>query len=168
MADKTYRVIQWATGTVGSAALRYFIENPVIELAGVYVTNPEKVGKDAGDLVGLPRTGITATDDIEAIVALEADCVLFAPVNLAATTLDNICRLLASGKPRCGQVRDSQRDWLFGTGTVEVGSVALVPLGPGGNVGLLACGSGDANRFNPSMSTDFLIRIAELIAAAVA
>ena len=76
--------------------------------------------------------------------------------------------LLASGKPRCGQVRDSQRDWLFGTGTVEVGSVALVPLGPGGNVGLLACGSGDANRFNPSMSTDFLIRIAELIAAAVA
>ena len=45
--------------------------------------------------------------------------------------------LLASGKPRCGQVRDSQRDWLFGTGTVEVGSVALVPLGPGGNVGLL-------------------------------
>jgi len=75
--------------------------------------------------------------------------------------------LLASGKPRCGQVRDSQRDWLFGTGTVEIGSVALVPLGPGGNVGLLACGSGDANRFNPSMSTDFLLRIAELIAAAV-
>lgn len=76
--------------------------------------------------------------------------------------------LLASGKPRCGQVRDSQRDWLFGAGTVEVGSVALVPLGSGGNVGLLACGSGDANRFNPTMSTDFLTRIAELIAAAVA
>ena len=76
--------------------------------------------------------------------------------------------LLASGKPRCGQVRDSQRDWLFGAGTVEVGSVALVPLGPGGSVGLLACGSTDVNRFNPSMSTDFLVRIAELIAAAVA
>lgn len=76
--------------------------------------------------------------------------------------------LLAAGKPRCGQVRDSQRDWLFGTGTVEVGSVALVPLGPGGKVGLLACGSTDVNRFNPSMSTDFLVRIAELIAAAVA
>ncbi len=75
--------------------------------------------------------------------------------------------LLASGKPRCGQVRDSQRDWLFGTGTVEIGSVALVPLGPNGNVGLLACGSADANRFHPSMSTDFLVRIAELIAAAV-
>jgi uncharacterized protein YigA (DUF484 family) len=76
--------------------------------------------------------------------------------------------LLASGKPRCGQVRDSQRDWLFGAGTVEVGSVALVPLGPGGSVGLLACGSTDVNRFNPLMSTDFLVRIAELVAAAVA
>jgi uncharacterized protein YigA (DUF484 family) len=76
--------------------------------------------------------------------------------------------LLASGRPRCGQVRDSQRDWLFGEGTVEIGSVALVPLGAGGNVGLLACGSADAGRFNPSMSTDFLLRIAELVAAAVA
>lgn len=98
MTDRKYRVIQWATGTVGQAALRYFIENPVIELVGVYVTNPEKVGKDAGDLVGLPKTGVLATSDVEAIMALEADCVLFAPLNLAATTLDLICRLLASGK----------------------------------------------------------------------
>ena len=58
MAEKTYRVIQWATGVVGSAALKYFIENPVIDLVGVYVTNPDKVGKDAGDIVGLwlPRS----------------------------------------------------------------------------------------------------------------
>jgi uncharacterized protein YigA (DUF484 family) len=82
-------------------------------------------------------------------------------------TLKSFEPLLASGKPRCGQVRDSQRDWLFGAGTVEIGSVALVPLGPNGNIGLLACGSADANRFQPSMSTDFLVRIAELIAAAV-
>lgn len=98
MADKTYRVIQWATGTVGSAALKYFIENPAIELVGVYVTNPEKVGKDAGELVGLPKTGVTATSDIEAVVAMDADCVLFAPLNMASTTLDHVCRLLASGK----------------------------------------------------------------------
>jgi hypothetical protein len=52
MPGKTYRVIQWATGTVGSVALRHFIENPVFELAGVLVTNPDKVGSDAGDLVG--------------------------------------------------------------------------------------------------------------------
>ena len=54
MAGKTYRVIQWATGTVGKAALKYFIENPAIELVGVYVTSPEKVGRVAGDIVS-PR-----------------------------------------------------------------------------------------------------------------
>lgn len=76
--------------------------------------------------------------------------------------------LFSSGKPRCGQLRDSQRDFLFGAGSVEIGSVALVPLGPKGGIGLLACGSHDAQRFNPTMSTDFLQRIGELIAAALA
>jgi 2,4-diaminopentanoate dehydrogenase len=50
MPQKTYRVIQWATGVVGQVALRHFIENPMIELAGVWVTNPEKVGKDVDQL----------------------------------------------------------------------------------------------------------------------
>ena len=76
--------------------------------------------------------------------------------------------LFNSGKPRCGQLRDSQRDFLFGKDSVEIGSVALVPLGPKGSLGLLACGSHDAQRFNPTMSTDFLQRIGELIAAALA
>jgi 2,4-diaminopentanoate dehydrogenase len=97
MAEKTYRVIQWATGVVGSAALKYFIENPVTELVGVYVTNPEKVGKDAGDLVGLGKTGVLATDDVEAILAMQADCVLFSP-SMMTPPLDMVCRLLASGK----------------------------------------------------------------------
>lgn len=97
MAEKKYRVIQWATGVVGSAALKYFIENPFIELVGVLVTNPEKVGKDAGDLVGLPKTGVLATDDEEAIIAMDADCVLFAP-SMMTPPIDNVCRLLASGK----------------------------------------------------------------------
>ena len=95
MSDKIYRVIQWATGTVGKVALRHFIENPTFELVGVLVTNPDKVGKDAGDLVGLPATGVTATDSVDAIVALEADCVLFAPL---VQDVDVVCRLLASGK----------------------------------------------------------------------
>jgi 2,4-diaminopentanoate dehydrogenase len=97
MADKTYRVIQWATGVVGSAALRHFIENPVTELVGVYVTNPEKVGKDAGDLVGLPKTGVLATGDEEAILRMDADCVLFAP-SMMTPPIDMVCRLLESGK----------------------------------------------------------------------
>lgn len=97
MSKDTYRVIQWATGTVGSAALKYFIENPVTELVGLYVTSPEKVGKDAGDLVGLAKTGVTASNDIEALIAMEADCVLYAPAQ-GPTLLDTLCRLLASGK----------------------------------------------------------------------
>lgn len=76
--------------------------------------------------------------------------------------------LFAANKPRCGQVRDTQRDFLFGAGVVDVGSVALVPIGPGGSLGLLACGAADAHRFNPTMSTEFLARIGELIAAALA
>ena len=75
--------------------------------------------------------------------------------------------LFAGDKPRCGQVRDSQRDYLFGEGAMDIGSVALVPLGPGGSLGLLACGASDSQRFNPSISTDFLARIGELIAAAL-
>jgi len=76
--------------------------------------------------------------------------------------------LFSSGRPRCGQVRDSQRDYLFGAAGAGIGSVALTPIGPGGSVGLLACGAASAHRFNPTMSTDFLARIGELIAAAVA
>src|ERR1700755_474609 len=69
MSQETYRVIQWATGTVGKVALRHCIETPAFELAGVLVTNPEKVGKDAGALVDLPATGVLATDDVEKIIA---------------------------------------------------------------------------------------------------
>ncbi len=76
--------------------------------------------------------------------------------------------LFSSGKPRCGQVRDSSRDYLFPSASSEVGSVALVPLGPGGEQGLLAIASPDADRFNPTMSTDYLARIGELIAIALA
>ncbi len=76
--------------------------------------------------------------------------------------------LLQSGKPRCGQIRDSQRDYLFGAGSVEIGSVALTPLGPRGELGLLAIGASDADRFHPGMSTEFLSRIGELVTYAVA
>jgi uncharacterized protein YigA (DUF484 family) len=76
--------------------------------------------------------------------------------------------LFSSGKPRCGQLRDSQREFLFGADAGTIGSVALVPLGGKAGYGLLACGSTDSQRFNPTMSTDFLAHIGELIAAALA
>jgi len=75
--------------------------------------------------------------------------------------------LFASGKPRCGQVRDSQRELLFGSEANDIGSVALVPLGDKGSLGLLALGSADRDRFHPGMSTEFLGRLAELISDAL-
>jgi len=83
--------------------------------------------------------------------------------------------LFASGKPRCGQVRDSQRDFLFAQDSNEIGSVALVPLltdasapsAMGGTLGVLALGSADRDRFHPGMSTEFLARMADLIADAL-
>jgi uncharacterized protein YigA (DUF484 family) len=75
--------------------------------------------------------------------------------------------LLATGKPRCGQVRDSQRDFLFGPEAPSIGSVALVPLGENGSIGLLALGSAERERFHPGMSTEFLKRMAELITDAL-
>ncbi len=88
------RVVQWATGNIGTRSLRHVIEHPGLTLAGVYVTSPGKAGKDAGDLCGLPATGVIATNDIDEILALRADCVLYMP---AACDMDEVCRLLASG-----------------------------------------------------------------------
>jgi uncharacterized protein len=75
--------------------------------------------------------------------------------------------LLQSGKPRCGQIRDAQRDYLFGKDSVEIGSVALTPLGAKGALGLLAIGASDVDRFHPGMSTEFLSRIGELVTYAL-
>lgn len=76
--------------------------------------------------------------------------------------------LFNAGKPRCGQVRDIQRDFLFGDDAATIGSVALVPLGEKGSLGLLAVGSNDVNRFHPGMSTEFLARMGELIGDSIA
>jgi uncharacterized protein YigA (DUF484 family) len=76
--------------------------------------------------------------------------------------------LFGSARPRCGQVRDSQRDFLFGNEAAGIGSVALIPLSAMTPPGLLALGSVDRDRFHPGMSTEFLSRMAELIADALA
>jgi len=88
-------------------------------------------------------------------------------VAAADPNLKSFESLFSSGKPRCGQARDSQREFLFGPDGLEMASVALVPLGDKGSVGLLALGSTDRDRFHPAMSTEFLARMAELIAASL-
>jgi uncharacterized protein YigA (DUF484 family) len=74
---------------------------------------------------------------------------------------------VSSGKPRCGQLREEDRHALLGTDAQDIGSMALVPLGGGAAHGLLVLGSADAAHFHPGMATDFLERVAELVAAAL-
>ena len=68
---------------------------------------------------------------------------------------------------RCGQIRDAQRDFLFQHDADEIGSAALVALNDGNEIGFLAIGSTDANRFHPGMSIDFLTRLGDLVAGAL-
>ncbi|WP_210588521.1 dihydrodipicolinate reductase [Streptomyces sp. GESEQ-35] len=96
-AGRPYRVVQWATGTIGSRSLRAVVEHPHLELAGVYVRTPGKAGRDAGELCGLGDsggTGVTTTRDVEHILGLDADCVLYMPL---VCDVDEVCRLLESG-----------------------------------------------------------------------
>ncbi|MFC8044105.1 dihydrodipicolinate reductase [Nocardia sp. NPDC057353] len=93
--EKPYRVVQWATGSVGKAALRHFAQSPVYELVGVLVFAAEKAGKDAGEIAGIGPIGLAATDDVEQIIALDADCVFYSPL---WPDTDAVCRLLRSGK----------------------------------------------------------------------
>lgn len=88
------RVVQWATGNIGARTLRGVVEHPGLDLAGVYVRTPAKAGSDAGELCGLGPTGVIATHDVEEILALGADCVLYTP---RLCDIDDVCRLLASG-----------------------------------------------------------------------
>ncbi|MBD2897757.1 dihydrodipicolinate reductase [Spirillospora sp. NPDC000708] len=96
----TYRVVQWSTGNVGRHAIAGIDARPDLELAGVWVSNPAKYGKDAGELAGLGRTlGVTATGSEEELLALRPDCVVYtsmADVRLMEA-IDDLCRILRAG-----------------------------------------------------------------------
>ncbi|SDQ40465.1 dihydrodipicolinate reductase [Thermostaphylospora chromogena] len=148
-----YRVIQWATGAVGRSALRSVLTRPEFELAGVLVYDPDKIGVDAGELVGLSPVGVRCTDDVERVLKLEADCVLHMPLPASyfgdgvGSDVETICALLASGKnvitttgfvyPRCygsglvERLEDACRaggTTLHGTGVIPGFMSDLLPL----------------------------------------
>ena len=93
----TYRVIQWATGGVGRAAIEGVLDHPELELAGAWVHSPDKDGVDLGTLVGRDPIGVTATNDVDALLATDADCVLYSPFMADAEGCDR--------DPRVGQER---------------------------------------------------------------
>jgi hypothetical protein len=88
------RVIQWTTGKVGKLSLRGILDDPRLELAGVYAYSAEKSGQDAGELCGRPRCGLQATHDINALIALGADSVIYTPF---MADVSQVLRMLESG-----------------------------------------------------------------------
>jgi hypothetical protein len=89
-----YRVVQWTTGNVGVQSVTAIVNRPDLELVGCYAWSDDKVGRDVGELCGLDPIGIAASNDVEALLALHPDCVVYNPMWL---DVDEMVRILESG-----------------------------------------------------------------------
>ena len=105
--DRPIRVIQWTTGNIGRRSLHAIIGRDDMELVGVYAHGADKVGVDAAELSGWPEpTGVTATNDIDALLALKPDACCYNPL---WPNIDELTRLLESGVNVC-----SSAAWITG------------------------------------------------------
>jgi 2,4-diaminopentanoate dehydrogenase len=105
--SRPLRVIQWTTGNIGKRSLHAIIGRPDMELVGVYAHGADKVGVDAAQLAGWPEpTGVTATNDVEALIALKPDACCYNPL---WPDIDELTRLLESGVNVC-----SSAAWITG------------------------------------------------------
>ena len=89
------RVIQWATGGVGRAAIEGVLNHPELELVGCWVHSRDKNGRDAGELIGRGPIGVSASNDVDSLLAVDADCVIYSPMLADHTVVE---RILRSGK----------------------------------------------------------------------
>src|SRR5690242_12844459 len=90
----TVRVVQWTTGNVGQRSVRAVVDNPDLELVGCYAWSADKVGRDVGELCGIEPVGVSATNDVDALLALEPDCVVYNPM---WRDVDELVRILEAG-----------------------------------------------------------------------
>ena len=91
----TLRVIQWATGGVGRAAIEGVLNHPELELVGCWVHSRDKNGRDVGELIGRGPIGVQANNDVDALLATDADCVIYSPMLADHVVVE---RILRSGK----------------------------------------------------------------------
>jgi len=127
----TLRVVQWTTGNVGRQSVAAIVANPGLELVGCYAWSPEKVGRDVGELCGLNPLGLVATDDVDALLALRPDCVVYNPmwpsiaelvrileagVNVVSTAAFINGRRLGRDRQRLIEACERGGSSLFGTG----------------------------------------------------
>ncbi|MDT5347709.1 MAG: hypothetical protein QOH91_996 [Mycobacterium sp.] len=116
----TYKVIQWGTGNLGTLAVQSILKHPDLELIGTWVSSSQKAGRDVGELCGVAPIGVQATQDAEALITGDADCICYAANSTGREdqVVDDCVRMLAAGK-----------------NVVNVSDPALVyPKAKGGNV----------------------------------
>jgi 4-hydroxy-tetrahydrodipicolinate reductase len=89
-----YRVVQWTTGNVGKSSVQSIVANPQFDLIGCYAWSPDKAGRDAGELAGIDPVGVAATNDVQALLALKPDCVVYNPMWI---DVDELVRILSAG-----------------------------------------------------------------------
>ena len=109
------RVVQWSTGGVGAIALRVLAERPDLELAGVWVHDAKKVGRDAGELAGLHPLGLAATSDRAALLALRPDCICYTASGESRPKecIEDLCEMLSAGMnvARINCAHDDETVW---------------------------------------------------------
>jgi hypothetical protein len=135
-------VVQWTTGNVGQRSVRAVVDNPDLELVGCYAWSPDKVGKDVGELCGIDPIGVAATDDVEALLALRPDCVVYNPmwqdvdelvrileggVNVVSTAAFINGRALGADRDRIAKACEQGGSSMFGTG-ISPGFVNLMGI----------------------------------------
>lgn len=94
MPNTSYRVVQWTTGNVGKSSVAAIAANPHLDLVGCYAWSAEKAGRDVGELVGIDPLGVSATNDIDALLGLKPDVVVYNPMWI---DVDELVRILEAG-----------------------------------------------------------------------
>ena len=89
-----YRVVQWTTGNVGKSSVEALAANPNYDIVGCYAWSKDKAGRDVGELAGIGPLGVTATDDVDELLALKPDCVVYNPMWI---DVDELVRILSAG-----------------------------------------------------------------------
>jgi 2,4-diaminopentanoate dehydrogenase len=99
-AKRTYNVVVWATGRVGRLSIKAVTDRPNLNLVGVWVHSPSKAGQDAGALAGIEPLGIVATNDEDALLSSDVDCVIYTgpATSRPREAIADFCRILAAGK----------------------------------------------------------------------
>ena len=138
----TIRVVQWTTGNVGKRSVRAVVAHPDLELAGCYAWSEDKVGRDAGELCGIDAVGVAATNDVDALLALKPDCVVYNPqwpdtaelvrileagVNVVSTAAFVNGRALGDDRSRIAEACERGGSSMFGTG-ISPGCIELLGI----------------------------------------